>query len=359
MKKTLLVLVAVLLSSTGQNYLLAETIHEGTETANVASISGNALEIQTSGYGELETILADYNDAKDITDVVISGALGKADFKALFRYILDKAVSTLDLSGAEIENGEIPDFAFDYYPLNLSDINLATVRLPEGLVRIGEGAFRYAHIKEINFPSTIREIGDEAFNGCALLESQIVLPEGVVKIEKSTFLGCISLKQAPVLPSTLRIIGESAFSHTGFSEITIPENAESIEGLAFSESGIEILRITGQNTALASLAFQGCDLKEVCCNATTPSLAETYAFPADTDATLYIPVGSGLQYRNAPGWNVFRTIIEKEFPTGAVNRVTAENREIPIYDLSGRRIDRPEVGQPYVRNGKTFIQARD
>lgn len=54
----------------------------------------------------------------------------------------------------------------------------------------------------------ITEIGEDAFNGCKA--TKIIIPEGVVKINKAAFASLSKLREV-VFPSSLEIIGEDAF----------------------------------------------------------------------------------------------------------------------------------------------------
>ena len=60
---------------------------------------------------------------------------------------------------------ELGDYAF-------SDCNLSSIYMPEGLTVIGEKAFEYSfNLYDVNFPSTLQRIEDQAFSGCTLLKN--------------------------------------------------------------------------------------------------------------------------------------------------------------------------------------------
>ena len=69
---------------------------------------------------------------------------------------------------------------------------------------------RFIEDEELEIPSDmgITEIGEDAFKGCNAVK--IIIPEGVVKIDKRAFYGLRNLREV-VFPSTLEIIGEDAF----------------------------------------------------------------------------------------------------------------------------------------------------
>ena len=71
--------------------------------------------------------------------------------------------------------------------------------------KIGEGAFYQASaLRQVNFPSTLRYIGDFAFNATKLEMNQLVIPEGVEEINQYAFAFCRKLKAQVTLPSTIK-----------------------------------------------------------------------------------------------------------------------------------------------------------
>lgn len=82
--------------------------------------------------------------------------------------------------------------------------------VPEGVERIGEGAFGGATaLKNATLSETLKEIGLCAFSRCSSLET-LTIPEGVEKIESGAFSLCKSLETVD-LPKSLEEIGEDAF----------------------------------------------------------------------------------------------------------------------------------------------------
>lgn len=96
----------------------------------------------------------------------------------------------------------IGSFAFD-------SCNLKTLTLPESLTTLGNSAFRYNQtLKKVEIPSKVTEIPLCCFDLCSLLES-VTIPEGVTIVGPYAFSGG-SLKTL-TLPSTVKEIGNNAF----------------------------------------------------------------------------------------------------------------------------------------------------
>ncbi|MCC8073611.1 MAG: leucine-rich repeat protein, partial [Clostridiales bacterium] len=67
---------------------------------------------------------------------------------------------------------------------------------------------RYANVKRVTIPDTVKSIGDKAF-GCGSLES-IIIPAGVTEIGYHAFYNCTSLKTVTIMNPDCKI-GASAF----------------------------------------------------------------------------------------------------------------------------------------------------
>ena len=107
--------------------------------------------------------------------------------------------------------------------------------IPEGTEVIAKRALANCEsVTSVVIPSSVREIGEEAFEFCESLES-IVIPEGVEIIPKRAFAKCYFLTSVK-LPSTLKEIGKEAFIDTGIERISIPDGIEVIDEFTFSGS---------------------------------------------------------------------------------------------------------------------------
>ena len=105
--------------------------------------------------------------------------------------------------------------------VNAKIINQST-RIPEHIhnipiTKISPSAFVGSDFQEILLPSTIKQIGAEAFANCHQLETVIIYKAGrqckhkFLKLEKKAFIGCLSLTYFH-MDNKLLIIGEQAFA---------------------------------------------------------------------------------------------------------------------------------------------------
>ncbi len=180
------------------------------------------------------------------------------------------------------------------------------------VVAIDEAALKYAPIKKLVLPATIKSIGDEAFSFSAIEEvdfdnisghecklgkyafshcvnlkevwvsgytprisegayadcfalEKAVIPGGVQEIGKDAFSNCAKLEDLQ-LPSSLTTIGESAFWNcTSLWSLTIPANVLAIGEQAFKGcTGIyEIYNLNNTPQTITANVFEGLTLSKI------------------------------------------------------------------------------------------------
>ena len=128
----------------------------------------------------------------------------------------------------------IADYAFS------NSQNLGTVKFEEGsnLRIIGNGAFDYTPITEIQIPEGVERIGEGAFQNCKSLTS-ISFPEGLKEIPKNLCFECTNLKQVTI-PSSAKYVGEAAFRtyyYISEKSIDLKATLDSIGDAAFCGVG--------------------------------------------------------------------------------------------------------------------------
>jgi hypothetical protein len=97
----------------------------------------------------------------------------------------------------------IGDYAF------YGDSALTSLSFPDGLLRIGEGAFGKCGLETISLPGSLTSTGRYAFYACTSLTS-CVLGAGIVEISDYTFSECSALSTVD-LPVELQTVGKYAF----------------------------------------------------------------------------------------------------------------------------------------------------
>lgn len=116
--------------------------------------------------------------------------------------------------------------------LKFKDKKADRVRIPEGVVSIGEKAFFTSFIRDIQFPDTLISIEKQAFWGCHCLEN-LVIPDSVKTIGNDAFAECRGIEKL-ILGLGVEKIGARAFYQCNniFCDIS-GENVKSIGDCAF------------------------------------------------------------------------------------------------------------------------------
>ncbi|NTW21415.1 MAG: leucine-rich repeat domain-containing protein, partial [Nostocales cyanobacterium W4_Combined_metabat2_030] len=112
--------------------------------------------------------------------------------------------------------------------------DLKEVELPNGLITIGEGAFSSNKLEDIVIPSSVTSIGAGAFGGNALKHVQI--PEGITKLNDNVFKN--NELTTLTIPSTVTEIGMEAFANNNISDIVIPKSVITVGYKAFLNNNL-------------------------------------------------------------------------------------------------------------------------
>lgn len=220
--------------------------------------------------GSLGTeVLYNVNHVRDVHNLKVVGRMNADD---VVRLSMMTNLMYLDLSEAAL--AELPAETFSnqntpylhdvILPEGMTSIgnsafyqsNAERIVMPSTIKSIGNSAFESAMIKSINIPNATTSLGNSAFSDCYQLEdvhysnSLTTIPyecfrnnimlktfeihEGITSVEDFAFDGCKYGDFQPVLPTSLKKIGESAFSNCQqMKEIVIGDNVSNIRANAF------------------------------------------------------------------------------------------------------------------------------
>ena len=179
----------------------------------------------------------------------------------------------------------IKDRAFDYCE------SLKSFSVPAGVTEIGNYAFSECgalseftfadgiklnkipqgmfsgckNLTEINLPESITKIEYEAFYGCSLTE--IKIPDSVEEIESGGSFSYGSFEDMKTLKniyfgsnSSLKIIGERAFTSSGLTSLVLPASVRTIGNSFQNCSNLKTVKIKENSklTTIGERAFSGC-----------------------------------------------------------------------------------------------------
>jgi len=114
-------------------------------------------------------------------------------------------------------------------------------------------------IEELIIPDFIQIIGAGAFEDYPYSVYELIIPEGVERIELKAFRCCVirNLK----LPCTLKYIGDCAFSRCNIEELYIPDNVEEIGEMAFYKNAYLNSVSLPSGISLQKWAFEGTGIR--------------------------------------------------------------------------------------------------
>ncbi len=164
---------------------------------------------------------------------------------------------------------------------------IKNVKIDDRVTRIGENAFAYAGISQIDLPKELKSIGNDAFKDCGNLSSievpdsvttigeeafyscrrlgKIVLPNSISSIGCGAFDNCIKLSNIS-LPNRITVINENTFwGCKSLPSIYLPESVVSIKESAFYGCGsLASINVANSVTDIGNYAFGECfSLKDV------------------------------------------------------------------------------------------------
>ena len=170
----------------------------------------------------------------------------------------------------------------------------------------------------------------------------------------------ISKSGSYVIPSSVKEIGYSAFDGCyKLTDIEIPSSVLAIGPYAFEYcTGLQNVKIAQNVNYIGSSAFYACaNLQNLQIAVPSPPVVDyfTFEYAEPESATLTLPLGSKELYVNAPYWNEFGNIREKQFSSdlkqlskhkylihksrnGIVIHHLKPYDEIEVYSINGKLI---------------------
>lgn len=199
-------------------------------------------------------------------------------------YSYDTKTKKLVISG----KGKMTDYSSTNQPWH--DLYIEKVEVGNGCTRIGSNAFvNKLQISEVSLPSTLIEIGRNAFAGTTL--TKISIPNNVELIGAGAFSSCKYLSTV-YLSDNLKTVGDNAFSDCAikYQNLTLPDNVESIGDYAFTGWQAGTLTLNKNLKTIGNGAFVG-----IKGTLTIPNSVESIGALAFDGTYNKIVIGTGLK----------------------------------------------------------------
>ncbi len=221
--------------------------------------------------------------------------------------------------------------------------------LPSNLESIDPGAFNNCKniTGYIRFPASFEYLGEFTFYNCSGISGFQVdeanpyfsAIDGVLfsKNRDYIYLSYMGLDGSYTIPSTVKEIGYSAFDGCNkLTQIEIPSSVLAIGSYAFEYCNSLQKVSIGENTDyIGSGAFYGCEkLHDLRISCSSPPIIDYFTFEnAELEtSTLTVTPGSKTLYEKAPYWSDFKNIAEDQF-----NSVLHKRSDFPYSITKTRR----------------------
>lgn len=198
-------------------------------------------------------------------------------------------------------------FAFRNSRIEELDLRQASIE------KAGTEAFGGNYFKEVFLGNTtLEQWNGWAFYGCHFLE-KVTLGEGVTTIPIGMFSNC------PItdinFPSTLKTIGQMAFQGIMMKRVELNEGLESLGRYAFSSNAKleEVVFPSTLKTIGADCFYDDRQLRKIVVKAQVPPVCDfDNMVAAPENVTVYVPKGSIEAYRSARCWEKFTKYVAIE-----------------------------------------------
>jgi len=237
---------------------------------------------------------------------------------------------------------------------------LSEIDFPSSLKTIGTNAFHNTKLNSIIIPENIISIDNEAFQGCTNLEfvsieapltvlsyrmfdgctnlEKVTLPKATTTIGNRSFRGCSSLSSLPEGENLVKFDENSFEGCKGFTELTLPKTIQTIGNCAFKDcTNLTDLFIPEEVTNLtigsSDWVFSGSKSLKIYSNTATAPKSSVNPFYGYESIKIYIPKGETSGYDKSP-WT-------------ELNPTTYQEHTITYYVDGGVFYSKNvEVGQP-------------
>ena len=182
--------------------------------------------------------------------------------------------------------------------------SLKAIKIPSGVTAIPGYCFNgCVSLESVTIPEGVTAIGHNAFQSCNL--NALTLPESLEKIGDCAFYNNGALKSVNI-PAKVKTIEPQAFYNCGLTELVIQEGVQTIGYNTFGNNSLKNLTLPSTIKSIGESAFSYNNLQSIICNAVTPPTLDGNAFNSGSiTPSIKVPMASIAAYRKAYGWKDF------------------------------------------------------
>lgn len=230
---------------------------------------------------------------KRTTDIVIEGPMNDKDLRFLVKWATTANLEKIDLKKVTgiktIKKGIFnkgKEIAKD------DTLRLKRIVLPDNIISIEDSAFMgCTKLEEIQFGNNIKTIGKNAFENCISLSYYVDLPKSLTDLGKGAFKGCTKIHGIIFPPLLTKIKEETCYGCINLIHVGLDEKIDTIGFQAFFE----------------------CPLMKFECRAIKPPFCASYPFIHGMNCNVIIPNKCYNIYKADPWWKYAKLIELDEY----------------------------------------------
>lgn len=202
----------------GCNRLMKVTLPEGILTVGAFAFSSNGIIDLT-----LPSTLLDFPSTAVVDCVSLKNLYSLSDNFVSENGILYNADKTvlINYPASRTESFTVPESVTEIAPYAFYASKAQRIYIP-GVAVIGEGAFAYSSLTEIEIGENVVALSEKAFLEASKLE-RVILPQGLRSIGNYAFYNCVNLKLLD-MPAGLERLGDYALFGCALTSLTFGEN---------------------------------------------------------------------------------------------------------------------------------------
>lgn len=185
---------------------------------------------------------------------------------------LESQLNKLKLTGIDVRDSEN-----GFKIIEVKNKNIKKIVVPEGITRIAESGFAGYGFREIKLPSTLWEIGHNAFESCTRLE-KIEIPDSLQYIATGAFYRCTKLKEIRFPRGVIKIKSWVCAECWELARVEILGNVTDVENHAFVGCAkLETIKLSNSVENIGEYAFKNAGITEFICPNSLVNI-DNYAF---------------------------------------------------------------------------------
>ena len=199
------------------------------------------------------------------------------------------------------------------YAFNSAGNFVGGLRIPDKITKLYSSTFGYSGFSGHLDLNNVIEFDKFGFNGCGFT-GVLIIPDGTIEIPDFFMQDSKAGLSKIIFPSSLKQIGREAFPRQSrlCEDIIFPEGLVSIEERAFYDCyNIPRIELPSSLQTINRYAFDACyNISSIICNAVEPPAVMQGAFNgvAKDNFTVEVPAQSVTRYKTESGWSDFRRI---------------------------------------------------